>query len=60
MLSLLHVAAKEYMLSVAADIVKKRRENPDKEEHLFVDCVIDADFLSPQEVCLPSLFFFWL
>lgn len=38
------------MQSVIADIVKQRKENPDKEEHLFIDSVIEADFASEQQV----------
>ena len=45
------------MHSLVKDFIRKRREDEEKAEKLFIDSVLDCDFMDEEEVCLYLSFF---
>ena len=39
------------MRSLVKDFIKKRREDKEKAEKLFIDSILDCDFMEEEEVC---------
>ena len=44
------------MRSLVKDFIKKRREDEEKAEKLFIDSILDCDFMDEEEVCLHFTF----
>ena len=44
------------MRSLVKDFIKKRRQDEEKAEKLFIDSILDCDFMDKEEVCLHFTF----
>ena len=44
------------MRSLVKDFIKKRRQDEEKAEKLFIDSILDCDFMDEEEVCLHFTF----
>ena len=44
------------MRSLVKDFIKKRREDEEKVEKLFIDSILECDFMDEEEVCLDFTF----
>lgn len=45
------------MHSLVKDFIRKRREDEEKAEKLFIDSLLNCDFMDEDEVCLYLSFF---
>ena len=52
-----NLAARAAMHSLVKDFIRKRREDEEKAEKLFIDSLLDCDFMDEDEVCLYLSFF---
>lgn len=50
--SLWFSSARAAMHSLVKDFIRNRREDEEKVENLFIDSVLDCDFMDVEEVCL--------
>ena len=50
--SLWFSSARAAMHSLVKDFIRKRQEDEEKAEKLFIDSVLDCDFMDEEEVCL--------
>ena len=47
--------AKTTMLNIVKEYMKQRREDKDKAERLFIDSILDCEFMDEEEVCVLKL-----
>ena len=52
-----NLAARAALHSLVKDFIRKRREDEEKAEKLFIDSLLDCDFMDEDEVCLYLSFF---
>ena len=41
---------RDYLRSIIKDVVRKRRDQKDKKDQIFLDSLMDADFIDEEEV----------
>ena len=49
---------RDYLRSIIKDVIRKRRDQEDKKDQIFLDSLMDADFIDEEEVCFIMILHF--
>ena len=50
-LSVFYISARAGLHNLIKDLIRRRRQDNDKAEKLFIDSMLDNDFMDEEEVC---------